>query len=160
LGKRKDRKKPDSIKVLHRMAGGKTSTVHSQPSTVKKELDAVEGFSLQFHRSGEFKYCDLCFRGSDTAFRLTIHELDLDALNRGRRFLCQWKEIERNTPSGGKEADEDTSGQQNAHLEVLDRQADFVRVRIEGECLNGVHLARKIKLKGKESWLFWKQPTD
>lgn len=177
LGKKRDKKEPDSIEVLHRMVDRKTSTVHGQPSTgvhhavyttAQKELEATDGFILQSESNGDFQHFDLCFQGHDTAFGLTILELDLDALNRGRRFLCQWKEIKKNIPSKKEESEGKALRQQNAHLDVqdrgefqvLDRQQDFVRLRIEGECLSGIHLARKIRLKSKERWLFWKQHED
>jgi hypothetical protein len=177
VDKRSDKKEPDPVSVLERM-----STVHSPRSTAKS-LKAVDGgpltvdrFVLQLHWWGEAKHHDLRLQKGKVALGLTIFELDLDELNRGKRFLCEWKDyhdpkwmdFEGEIPpeEGGTEGN--PSKNLVAHMKILDkgtyqfleRRDDFSRLQIEGKVLNGIYLVRKVRLKGKDKWLFWKRSTD
>jgi len=182
LDRRSDKKEPDPPSVLERMIEEKTSTVHSQQSTAKN-LKAVDGglrtldrFVLQLHWWGKAKHHDLRFLKGNEAFGLTIFELNLNELNRGKRFLCEWKDyhdpkwmdFEGDIPpeEGGVEGN--PSKNLVAHMKILDRgkyktlkrEADFFSFKIEGKILNGIYLVRKVRLKGKDRWLFWKRSTD
>ncbi|MCK4223934.1 MAG: ATP-dependent DNA ligase [candidate division Zixibacteria bacterium] len=190
LDKRSDRKEPDPISVLERMIDEKKSAVGRPPTATKNPeavdsglvLSEVEGrrsvdrFVLQLHWWGKAKHHDLRFQKGKVAIGLTIFELDLDGLNRGKRFLCEWKdyhdpkwmEFEGDIPpeEGGTEGN--PSKNLVAHMKILDkgkyrileRKTDFSSFKIEGKVLNGIYLVRKVRLKGKDRWLFWKRSTD
>ena len=175
--KRSDKKEPDPVSVLERM-----STVHSQQSTAKNlktgdsGLRTADRFVLQLHWWGKAKHHDLRFQKGDVAFGLTIFELDLHELNRGKRFLCEWKDyhdpkwmdFEGDIPSKEGEVEGNPSKNLVAHMKILDkgkyqireRKADFSTFKIEGKVLNGIYLLRKVRLKGRDRWLFWKRSTD
>ena len=71
-------------------------------------------------------------------------------------------------PSGWTSREKSHHKNHAAHMKTVDRgkyelvqkEADFARVRIDGEMLKGVYLVRKVRLKGKERWLFWKGSTE
>jgi hypothetical protein len=106
---------------------------------------------------------------------LTLFELDLDGLSQGRRFLCEWKDYHdpkwldfegEILPNKG-DAEGNPSTNYTAHMKILDsghykileRKSDFTSFEIEGKILSGIYLVRKVKLKGKDRWLFWKRST-
>ena len=182
LDKRSDKKEPDPISVLERMIEEKTSTVHSRLSA-DENLKAVDGgrwtldrFVLQLHWWGKAKHHDLRFQKGKVAIGLTIFELDPDELNREKRFLCEWKDYhdtkwmdyEGDIPPEEGEVEGNPSKNLVAHMRILDkgkyqileRKTDFSSFKIEGKVLNGIYLVRKVKLKGKDRWLFWKRSTD
>ena len=136
----------------------------------------MDRFTLQLHWWGEAKHHDLRPQKGKVAIGLTIFELNLDELNQGRRFLSEWKDyhdpvwmdFEGDIPpeQGGVEGN--PSKNLVAHLKIVDkgkyqileRKADFFCFKIEGKVLNGIYLGRKVRLKGKDRWLFWKRSTD
>jgi len=173
VDRRSDKKEPDPVTVLEKM-----STVRS-PSTAAKTLVAADcgqwsadRFVLQVHWWGEARHHDLRFLKGKVALGLTLFELDLDELNRGKRFLCEWKDyhdpkwmdFEGDIPPEEQGVEGNPSKNLVAHMKILDkgtyqfleRQNDFSRLQIEGKILNGIYLVRKVKLKGKDRWLFWK----
>jgi len=139
-------------------------------------LRTADRFVLQLHWWGKAKHHDLRFQKGKVAIGLTIFELDLDGLEQGRRFLCEWKDyhdpkwldFEGEIPPNKGEAEGNPSTNYTAHMKILDsghyeileRKPDFTSLRIEGKILNGIYLVRKVKLKGKDRWLFWKRSTD
>jgi len=170
---RSDKKEPDPVVVLEKM-----STVHGRQSTAK-QLSAVDHgqltmdrYVLQLHWWGEAKHHDLRFLKGKVALGLTLFELDLKELDKGRRFLCEWKDyhdpkwmdFEGEIPPQKDGAEGNPSKNLTAFMKILDRgtykflerRDDFSRLQIEGKILNGIYLVRKISLKGKERWLFWK----
>jgi hypothetical protein len=177
LGRRSDKKEPDPLSVLESM-----STVHGPQSTAKslKTVDygrrTADRFTLQLHWWGEAKHHDLRLQKGEKAFGLTIFELNLDELNRGKRFLCEWKDyhdlkwmdFEGDIPPEHDGVEGNPSKNLVAHMKILDkgkyqileRKADFSSFKIEGKVLNGIYLGRKVRLKGKDRWLFWKRSTD
>ncbi len=178
LDKRSEAREPDSAAVLRRMIDEKPSTVRGRQSAAMNHdasdarLSTGDRFVLQVHWWGDLRHHDLRFQQEDSAFGLTTFQLDLDGLDRGRRFLCEWKErhdakwmdFEGEIPPQENGAEGNPSKNHVAHMKTLDRgkyelvekEADFSRVRIDGEMLKGVYLVRKVRLKGKERWLFWK----
>ncbi len=175
LDKRPDRKEPDPPSVLERMVERSRSAVHRRPSAAIA-LEPSNRFVLQVHWWGNSRHHDLRFQKGQTAFGLTLYQLDPDELDRGRRFLCEWKEyhdarwmgFEGDIPPREDGAEGNPSRQHVAHMQIidrgdyqlLDRQQDFSSLKIQGEKLNGIYLVRKIRLKGQEKWLFWKRSTD
>lgn len=163
------------------MSAQKASAVR-RPQSAAKELAAVGGlptadrFVLQLHWWGEAKHHDLRLQKGKVALGLTLFELNLDELNRGKRFLCEWKDyhdlkwmdFEGDIPPEEGGAEGNPSKNLVAHMKILDkgtyqfleRKEDFSRLQIEGEVLNGTYLVRKVRLKGKDKWLFWKLSTD
>jgi len=184
LGKRSDKKEPDPLSVLERMVDQRTTAVHSPQSTdedlkaktVDSGLRTVDRFVLQLHWWGKAKHHDLRFQKRKVAIGLTIFELGLDELNRGKRFLSEWKDyhdlkwmdFEGDIPPEEGGAEGNPSKNLVAHMKILDkgkyqileRRTDFSSFKIEGKVLNGIYLVRKVKLKGKDRWLFWKRSTD
>jgi hypothetical protein len=182
LDKRSDKKEPDPISVLERMVDEKTSA-DRRPQSATEEFEAANGaqrtadrFVLQLHWWGKAKHHDLRFKKGKVAIGLTIFELGLDGLNKGRRFLCEWKDyhdpkwmdFEGEIPPNKGDAEGNPSTNYTAHMKILDsghyeileRKPDFTSFEIKGKFLNGVYLVRKVKLKGKDRWLFWKRSTD
>jgi hypothetical protein len=182
VDKRSDKKEPDPISVLERMIDQKASADQRLQSATKNLEESDSGprmadrFVLQLHWWGKAKHHDLRFQKGKVAIGLTIFELDLDALNEGRRFLCEWKDYHdpkwldfegEISPNKG-EAEGNPSINYTAHMKILDsghykileRKNDFTSFEIEGKILNGIYLVRKVKLKGKDRWLFWKRSTD
>jgi hypothetical protein len=182
LYRRPEKKEPDPISVLQRMIGREMSADRRR-STAGEDIEATDGkqrtadkFVLQVHWWGKAKHHDLRFQEGNVAFGLTVFQLDLDELSRGKRFLCEWKDchdtewmdFEGDIPpeEGGTEGDPSRSFV--AHMKILDkgkyeileRKTDFVSLKIEGKVLNGTYLARKVRLKGKDRWLFWRRSTD
>ncbi len=177
LDRRSDKKEPDPISILERM-----STVHSRQST-SRALKAVDGglltadrFVLQLHWWGKAEHHDLRFQKGKVSIGLTLFELDLDGLEEGRRFLCEWKDyhdlkwmnFEGEIPPNKGDAEGNPSTNHTAHMKILDsghykileRKPDLTRLEIRGKILDGMYLVRKVKLKGKDKWLFWKQSAD
>jgi hypothetical protein len=188
LDKRSDKKDPDPISVLERMEDERSSTVR-RPQSTAESLEAADGrsqdaefalptadrFVLQLHWWGKAKHHDLRFQKGKVAIGLTIFELDLDGLNSKRRFLCEWKDyhdpkwldFEGEIPPNKGDAEGNPSTNYTAHIKILDfghyeileRKPDFTSFKIEGKILKGIYLVRKVKLKGKDRWLFWKRST-
>jgi hypothetical protein len=178
LDKRSEAKEPDSMAVLRRMVDEESPTVRGPQSAAMNHdvadarLSTVDRFVLQIHWWGESQHHDLRFQQGNSAVGLTIFQLDLKGLDRGRRFLCKWKDrhdakwmdFQGEVSPQENGAEGNPSKDQVAHMETLDRgayefvrkEADFSRVRIDGEVLKGIYLVRRIKLRGKERWLFWK----
>jgi hypothetical protein len=178
LGKRSEAREPDSMAVLMLMSNERSSAVHGPRSAAathnvaEDRLSTVDKFVLQLHQWGESRHHDLRFQQGSSAFGLTIFQFDLEGLDRGRRFLCEWKDrhnarwmdFEGEIPPQENGAEGGPSRNQVAHMktlgtgtyEFLEKEADFSRVRIDGEVLKGIYLVRRIKLRGKERWLFWK----
>ena len=183
LDRRSDKKEPDPISVLERMIDERTSAA--------KNLEAADGrlrtadrFVLQLHWWGKAKHHDLRFQksegsrpaGGKVAIGLTLFELDLDGLDQGRRFLCEWKDYhdtkwldfegEILPDRGDAEGNPSTNYTaymkilDSGHYKILERKPDFTSFEIEGKILNGIYMVRKVKLKGKDRWLFWKRSTD
>ena len=182
LGKRSDKKEPDSVSVLERMIERKPSADHS-PQSAAKTQKAVDGgqwtadrFALQLHRLENTEYHDLRLHGGEQALGLTIFELDLNELNRGRRFLCEWNDhydlkwmdFEGDVPPEEGGAEGNPSKTLAAYMrildrgnyEILERKTNLLSLKIEGKVLNGIYLAKAIRLKGKDGWLFWRRSTD
>ncbi|UCB52534.1 MAG: ATP-dependent DNA ligase [Candidatus Zixiibacteriota bacterium] len=181
IDKRSDKKEPDSMSVLERMIERKPSADHSPQSAAKpqKAVDSgqwtVDRFTLQLHRRGKAEHHDLRLQNGGQALGLTIFELDLDELSRGRRFLCEWKDhqdlegmdFEADIPpkEGGREGyrPKTLAAQMKildrGKYEILERKADLVSLKIGGKVLKGVFLTRAVKLKGRDRWLFWKWST-
>ena len=177
MDKRSDKKEPDPMSILERM-----STVHSRQST-SKVLKGVDGglltadrFVLQLHWWGKAEHHDLRFQKGKVSIGLTLFKLDLDGLKQGRRFLCEWKDyhdpkwmnFEGEIPPNKGDAEGNPSTNHTAHMKILDsghykileRKSDFTRLEISGKILDGIYLVRKVKLKGKDKWLFWRGSTD
>ncbi len=182
LDKRSDKKEPDPVSVLDRMNEDERSA-DGRPQSAAKDLEAADRglrtadrFVLQLHWWGKAKHHDLRFQKGKVAIGLTIFELNLDELNRGKRFLCEWKDyhdlkwmdFEGDIPPEEDGAEGNPSKNLVAHMKILDkgkyqileRRTDFSSFKIEGKVLNGIYLVRKVKLKGKDRWLFWKRSTD
>jgi hypothetical protein len=178
---RPDKQEPDPISALERMIGEAMSTDRLRPPAADRL--AADGtrhtagrFVLQLHWWGKAKHHDLRFQQGNVALGLTIFELDLTELSRGRRFLCEWKghhdvkwmDFEGDIPpeKGGTEGN--PSEDNVAHMKILDkgscdileRKEDFCSFKLEGKILNGIYLAREVRLKGKNRWLFWRRSTD
>jgi hypothetical protein len=182
LDKRSETREPDSTAVLRRMVDEGPSAVQGPQSTAINQdaaddrASTADRFVLQVHWWGNSRHHDLRFQEGNSAFGLTIFQLDLKGLDRGRRFLCEWKDrhdakwmdFEGEIPPQENGAEGNPSKNQVAHMKTLDRgtyefiqkEADFSRVQIDGEMLKGVYLVRKVRLKGKERWLFWKGSTE
>jgi DNA ligase-1 len=184
LDRRSDKKEPDPISVLERMIDERMSADRSQQSAAKNSeaadgrLPTADRFVLQLHWWGKAKHHDLRFQKSEgkVAIGLTLFELDLDGLDQGRRFLCEWKDyhdpkwldFEGEIPPSKGDVEGNPSTNYTAYMKILDsghykileRKNDFTSFEIEGKILNGIYMVRKVKLKGKDRWLFWKRSTD
>jgi hypothetical protein len=182
LDRRLDKKDPDPVSVLERMLDGKPSAV-GRPRSAAERQERLNGgqttahrFILQLHRLEDTEYHHLRLQDGEQMLGLTILELDLGELNRGRRFLCEWKdspelrrvEFEGDIPPGEPGGKGNTRQDSAAHIEILDmgeyeileRKEDLVSLKIEGEMLNGIYLARTARLREKDIWLIWKRSTD
>lgn len=170
---RSDKKEPDPVAVLEKM-----STVHGRQSMANNLLAVDSGqstmdrFVLQLHWWGEAKHHDLRFLKGKEAIGLTLFEMSIEGLNKGKRFLCEWKdyhdpkwmEFEGEIPPRKEGTEGNPSKNLVAFMKILDRgeyqflerKEDFSRIQIQGKILNGIYLVRKVSLKGKERWLFWK----
>lgn len=174
---RSDKKEPDPISVLENMSADRRPQSAAKPlSATDDGLRTMDKFVLQLHWWGEAKHHDLRLLRGKVVLGLTLFEMDLKELDRGRRFLCEWKdyhdpkwmEFEGEIPPQKDGAEGNPSKNLTAYMKILDRgtykfrerQDDFSRLQIEGKILNGIYLVRKVNLKGKERWLFWKGSTD
>lgn len=178
---RPEKEEPDPISVLKRMIGVAMSADRRRPSAADhlgadRRVQTAERFVLQLHWWGKARHHDMRFQDGNAASGLTIFELDLDELNRGRRFLCEWKDrhdarwmdFEGEIPPQEDGAEGNPSKSLVAHMRILDkgkyeivkRKADFSRFEIEGKVLSGIYLARQVRLRQKDRWLFWKPSTD
>ncbi len=170
---RSDKKEPDPVAVLENMSADR------RPQSAAKPLSATDNghrtmdmFVLQLHWWGEAKHHDLRLMKGKVALGLTLFEMDPDELSKGKRFLCEWKdyhdpkwmEFEGEIPPQKDGVEGNPSKNLVAYMKILDRgeyqflerQEDFTRLQIEGKVLKGIYLVKKIKLKGKERWMFWK----
>jgi hypothetical protein len=178
---RPDKEEPDPVSALERMIGEAMSVDRGRPSApdrlaAGRRSQTADRFVLQLHWWGKAKHHDLRFQQGNVALGLTIFDLDLNELGRGRRFLCEWKhhhdvkwmDFEGDIPpeKGGTEGN--PSEDNVAHMKILDkgdceilaREEDFCSFELEGKILKGIYLAREIRLKGKNRWLFWRRSTD
>ena len=176
LGKRSDKKEADPVSVLERMIERKPSADHSPSTSLRTSPQSADRFTLQLHRLENTEYHDLRLQGGEQALGLTIFELDLEELNRGRRFLCEWNDhhdlkwmdFEGDIPPEEGGAEGNPSKSLVAHMKILDRgkyeilerKTNLLSLKIEGKVLNGIYLAKAIRLKGKDGWLFWRRSTD
>ncbi|KPL02715.1 MAG: hypothetical protein AMJ90_05040 [candidate division Zixibacteria bacterium SM23_73_2] len=162
LDKRVDKKEPDPVSILHRMI---------RERDLRFERKKKERFVLQEHFWEESKHHHLRFEKKEIAAGLTLFKLNLSELERGKRFLCDWKD-EQDLKWVDFEREirpEDYKGNSNrdsvAHIkisdqgeyEILKEEKDFFSFRIVGETLDGVYLIRKVRLNGSLRWLFWKK---
>jgi hypothetical protein len=182
IDKRSDKKDPDPVSALERMIDRKPSVV-GRPRSAAKTQKAVDGgqwtadrFMVRLRRRGETENHDIRLQDGEKTWGLIVFGLDLDELNRGRRFICEWKDsaelnrmdFEGDIPPGQPGEEGNTQQDLAAHMEILDtgeyeileRKADLVSLKIEGEIMNGVYLARTAKLKKKDRWLLWKRSAD
>jgi hypothetical protein len=181
LEKRWDREDSDPISVAERMMGPQTSTDRRRLSTanncqvVDDGLWTEDRFVLQLHWWGKAKHHDLRFQKGNVAFGLTIFELDIDELNRGKRFLCEWKDehdpkwmdFEGDIPPNQDGQEGNPSKNLVAHIKIIDRgkyqflerESDFSTIQMKDRILNGIYQVRRIRLKGKDRWLFYKRST-
>jgi hypothetical protein len=173
LDKRGDKKEPDPVSVPERMIKTKVRDL-SQKDIDEGDEKTKNRFVLRKHWWGEAEHHDLRFERGKVAVGLTLFELDLEGLNRGKRFLCEWKDyhnlkwldFEGDIPPASTNEDVEGNPSKNlvAHMRIVDRgnyqalrrEADFSSFKIEGRILNGIYLVRKVLLNGKERWLFWK----
>jgi hypothetical protein len=173
LDKRGDKKEPDPVSVLERMIKTEETDLNHEEKEKTKNR-----FVFQKHWWGEAEHHDLRFERGKVAVGLTLFELDLDELNQGKRFLCEWKDYhnlkwldfegEILPSSTNKDAEGNPSKNLVAHIQILDRgtyqalrrEADFSSFQIDGKVLNGIYLVRKVLLNAEERWLFWKRMTN
>jgi hypothetical protein len=177
VDKRSDKKEPDPVSVLEKMSAvGRGQSAAENLTAADGGQRTADKFVLQLHWWGEARHHDLRFQKNKVAIGLTIFEMDLDGLNQGKRFLCEWKDyhdpkwldFEGDIPPAEQGAEGNPSKNLVAHMrildkgtyEILERKEDFSSFRIKGKVLNGAYLVRKVKLKGKDRWLFWKRSTD
>jgi hypothetical protein len=173
LDKRGDKKEPDPVSVLERMIKTEETDLNYEEKEKTKDR-----FVLQKHWWGGAEHHDLRFERGKVAVGLTLFELDLDELNQGKRFLCEWKDyhnlkwldFEGDIPPASANEDVEGNPSKNlvAHIKILDRgnyqalrrEADFSSFQVDGKVLNGIYLVRKVLLNGEERWLFWKKMTN
>ena len=118
---------------------------HSEEKTVDK--------SFTTHRDGY----DLKFEGEEVSTALCIPGLDMEKLGKGRRFLCDFKDFSKNIES--ESASRSTSTREVLDVgeyQTIEGSKDFFKFKLEGEILNGTYMVRKIRLKNKERWMFYK----
>jgi hypothetical protein len=181
LEKRLDREEPDPISVVERIIDTDLSVDHRRLSAAKNsqmvdgELLTEDRFVLQLHWWGKAKHHDLRFQKGDKAFGLTIFELDTEELDRGKRFLCEWKDehdpkwmdFEGDIPPNQDRQEGNPSKNLVAHMKIIDkgkyqflqRESDFSSIQMKNKILNGIYQVRRIRLKGKDRWLFYKRST-
>jgi hypothetical protein len=182
LEKRRDKKEADPNSVLERVIVSQMPAEHPSLSGANDFLAAdgrqrtADRFVLQLHWWGEAKHHDLRFQKGNVAFGLTIFELDIDELNRGKRFLCEWKEehdprwmdFEGDIPPNQDGQEGNPSKNLVAHMKIIDRgkyqflqkETDFSSIQMKDRILNGNYQVRRIRLKGKDRWLFYKRSMD
>jgi hypothetical protein len=181
LEKRHDKKDADPISAGEGMMGPQMSVDRCRLSAAKGS-QAVDGklmiddrFVLQLHWWGEAKHHDLRFQRGNVALGLTIFELDIDELNRGKRFLCDWKDehdpkwmdFEGDIPPHQDGQEGNPSKNLVAHIRIIDkgkyqflqRESDFSSIQMKDRILNGIYQVRRIKIKSKDRWLFHKKST-
>jgi hypothetical protein len=166
---RQYKKEPDPIPLLERMMEKK-----KKPQRVEGKIRRGENkFVLQVRRRGEARLHDLEFSKRKREIGLTLLKLDLNGLDRGKRFLCEWKDprdpmgldFEGDIPASREEAKSGFSKDAPLDVEILDsgvyemsdRKPDLISFRINGNVLSGIYLARKVMLNQKNKWLFWKK---
>jgi hypothetical protein len=181
LEMRWDKEDPDPISVIEMMMGSQTSADRRRLSaannsiTAKGGLRTADRFVLQLHWWGEAKHHDLRFQKGHVAYGLTIFELDTEELDRGKRFLCEWKEehdpkwmdFEGDIPPNQDGQEGNPSKNLVAHMKIIDkgkyqfleRESDFSSIQMKDRILNGIYQVRRIRLKGKDRWLFYKRST-
>ncbi len=107
--------------------------------------------SVQKHPEEKTLDCNLKFEGEEVSTALCIPGLDMEKLEQGRRFLCDFKNCSENmeTESAGEILD-------TGEYQTIEGSKDFFKFKLEGEILNGTYMVRKIRLKDKERWMFYK----
>ncbi|MFH0930704.1 MAG: hypothetical protein V1890_02035 [Candidatus Zixiibacteriota bacterium] len=107
--------------------------------------------SEQNHPEEKTLDCNLKFEGEEVSTALFIHRLDMEKLGKGRRFLCDFKDFSKNIESESAREVLDVGAYQ-----TIEGNKDFFKLKLEGEILNGTYMVRKIRLKDKERWMFYK----
>jgi len=113
--------------------------------------------SEQNHPEEKILDSNLKFEGEEVSTALCIPGLDMEKLGKGRRFLCDLKDFSKNIES--ESASRSTSTREVLDVgeyQTIEGSKDFFKFKLEGEILNGTYMVRKIRLKDKERWMFYK----
>ena len=166
---RQDRKEPDPIPVLKRMMG-KEKQDHTSGSA---GAEGEKRFVLQVRQTGERVRHNLRFSRNKNVVGLTLFKLDLDELDRGKKFVCEWNnyhdpkwlDFSSDLPPGdeskkvnsGKDPSADAKMVDWGDYEIVRKEPHVTSFRINGNILSGIYVARKVTLNRKQRWLFWKK---
>ena len=168
---RGDKKEPDPLLVLKRMTKS-VDTIHKTEILNSKEKNR---FVLQVYLEDQNKHYLLKFLKNEVTTGLMIFKFDLKELNRGKRFLCEFKN--QHTPkwfhsqagiSPGKEdkvcSKEEFATQikilDSGHYETLREETNFTSLKMSGKILNGIYLIKKVIINKNEKWLMWKRSRE
>lgn len=109
-------------------------------------------FFLQANPVNKAELCWLKLKNQSNQSVLCIPRLDFEKLEKGRRFLCDWSPGEET----GDLSDNGEKILDRGKCEKIDETKDSFSLKIEGENLKGNYALKKIKLKGKTRWLFYR----
>jgi hypothetical protein len=108
-------------------------------------------FSKQNHPEENKVECNLILEAEKVTTAICVHRLDREKLEKGRRFLCDFKDFSRMIESESGEVLD------TGEYQAIEGNKDFFKFKFEGKVLKGIYLARKIRLKAKGRWMLYKR---
>ncbi|MDH4222581.1 MAG: hypothetical protein OEV55_03470 [candidate division Zixibacteria bacterium] len=121
--------------------------------TRKKTRFIPTSFILQNQIRDDAKDCLISFENGKNLSVLHLYRFDLDLLDKGKRFLCDFSEkVESVNP-----LDDRARTLDRGKCKMQKESESIIRLEFEGEILKAGFLLRKIHLKGRERWLFYKR---
>ncbi len=122
--------------------------------TSAEEKDSFQPaeFILQYRLEDKTELYQLKLMNENTQSVFSICRLDFKKLEQGKRFLCDWS-------SDGATGDLSDSGEEfldRGRCKKIDETENSFNLQIDGENLKGNYALRKIQLKGKSRWLFYR----
>lgn len=111
-------------------------------------------FSEQNHPVENKVECNLILEGEEVTTAICVHRLDMEKLEKRRRFLCDFRDFSRTIESESGEVLD------AGEYQTVEGNKDFFKFKLEGGILKGVYLVRKIRLENQERWLFFKRMSE
>jgi hypothetical protein len=95
---------------------------------------------------------ELLFKDDERISKLLILRFDLEKLQQGRRFLCDFAKVDRDEELETEKKVLDSGG-----CELTDKGYEFFSFRLTGKLLQRAYLLRRAKIKSQERWIFYEQ---
>lgn len=136
---------PEIFRSRVRFVNGVKANLHS----FQASEFVLESFSREYRKGHKIR-----FQNGTNSTAIQIHRLDIQKLNQGRRFLCDWSSdpaVKEDVEDAGSELDK-------GECRLIDKEDNFCTFRMKGNLFKGLYLVRRARLRNKEQWIFSKKP--